>query len=114
LQRIRTILTLQILECCAELEYMLEEETKTIKIDEKKLYAEIFFNFENEIRELTQYVSVIPQNDNTSSNKIHELHIRICTEVENLIKIVSHLHIQEESIYKKEIKLHPPHSQLRH
>jgi hypothetical protein len=76
-------------------------QTDPIKIDERKLYCEIFFNFENEIRELTQYVSVIPQNYDTSSNKIHELHIRICTELENLLKIVSHEFVASKEEFTK-------------
>lgn len=82
------------------------EQIQSIKtnIDEQKLYCEIFNNFEREFREITQYVPVIDQNNNTSSNKIHELHIRICMEIENLLKILCHKFVKNENEFREIFK----------
>jgi len=58
-------------------------------IDKKELFVQLFRIFEQEFLNILQYIAPIKINYNTSSNKVHELHLRICAEIENMIKEVA-------------------------
>lgn len=60
-------------------------------IDEKKVFADLFDIYEQELLTIFQYVAPINLNNNleTTGNKIHELHLRVCAECENLVKQIS-------------------------
>ena len=60
-----------------------------ISLDKKQVFVQLFRIYEKEFCEILQYVAPLRQNYNTSSNKIHELHLRVCAEIENLIKEVA-------------------------
>ena len=57
-------------------------------INTEKIYEGLYSLFEDELIEIGNYVSFTESNLNTYSNKIHELHLRICAEIENLLKII--------------------------
>lgn len=57
---------------------------------ENKVYEGIFNIFEIELEEISHFVAFTSGNMNSYSNKIHELHLRVCSEVENILKIVIH------------------------
>ncbi len=59
---------------------------------ENKVYEGIFNIFELELEEISRFVAFTSGNMNTYSNKIHELHLRVCSEIENVLKIVVHKH----------------------
>ena len=69
-------------------------------INEKSVYEGLFKIFEQEFLEITHYVAIIDKNLSTYSNKIHELHLRVCSEVENVIKLVIHKYFVEEENIK--------------
>jgi hypothetical protein len=89
----------------------MQEEAKTkyndpaekgVKINAFRIYENQFEIFEEEFSEIGNYVSFTKNNLGVYSNKIHELHLRICSEVENLIKMVIHKHfVQEDEIKKR-------------
>jgi len=54
----------------------------------EKIYEGLYSLFEDELIEIGNYVSFTESNLKTYSNKIHELHLRICAEIENVLKIV--------------------------
>ena len=59
---------------------------------ENKVYEGIFNIFELELEEISRFVAFTSGNMNVYSNKIHELHLRVCSEIENVLKIVVHKH----------------------
>lgn len=59
---------------------------------ENKVYEGIFNIFELELEEISRFVAFTSGNMNAYSNKIHELHLRVCSEIENVLKIVIHKH----------------------
>ncbi len=59
---------------------------------ENKVYEGLFTIFELELEEISRFVAFTSGNMNVYSNKIHELHLRVCSEVENILKIVIHKH----------------------
>lgn len=59
---------------------------------EQKVYEGIFNIFELELEEISRFVAFTGGNMSVYSNKIHELHLRVCSEVENILKIVIHKH----------------------
>lgn len=59
---------------------------------ENKVYEGIFNIFEMELEEISRFVAFTEGNMKTYSNKIHELHLRVCSEIENVFKIVIHKH----------------------
>lgn len=61
-----------------------------IKINEIKIYEDIYAIFEEEFSEIGRYIAFSEHNLKTYSNKIHELHLRVCSEIENLLKIIIH------------------------
>ena len=72
------------------------------RIDEKKVFLDLFNIYEQELLTIFQYIAPINNtcvikdsewkklkckiNLNVSWNKIHELHLRVCAECENLMK----------------------------
>lgn len=58
-------------------------------IDKKELFVQLFRIYEEEFSTILQYVAPIKENYKTTSNKIHELHLRICAELENLVKEIA-------------------------
>lgn len=58
-------------------------------IDEKKVFIDLFDIYEQELLTIFQYVAPIKINFQSTWNKIHELHLRVCSEVENLIKLIT-------------------------
>lgn len=62
------------------------------RFSENKVYEGIFNIFELELEEISHFVAFTSGNMNVYSNKIHELHLRVCSEVENILKIVIHKH----------------------
>lgn len=73
---------------------------------ENKVYEGIFNIFELELEEISRFVAFTSGNMNTYSNKIHELHLRVCSEIENVLKIVVHKHfvpkLEIDSLWEKE------------
>lgn len=65
---------------------------QTENFSENKIYEGIFNIFELELLEISRFVALTRNNMNVYSNKIHELHLRVCSEVENILKIVVHKH----------------------
>ena len=70
-------------------------------IDEKRVYTELFNIYEQDFLQILDYIAPINNayniewsdcclriNLNVSWNKIHELHLRICSECENLMKSI--------------------------
>jgi hypothetical protein len=64
---------------------------------ENSIYEGIFRIFEDELEEIGQFVAFTKGNMNTYSNKIHELHLRVCSEIENVLKIVIHKYFVPKS-----------------
>lgn len=70
-------------------------------VDENKVYEGVFNIFELELEEISRFVAFTSGNMTAYSNKIHELHLRVCSEIENVLKIVIHKHfISAEEIKK--------------
>jgi hypothetical protein len=63
-----------------------------IQYNEHRIFESIYEMFEIEFLEIGKYIAFSRNNFNTYSNKIHELHLRVCSEVENILKIVIHKH----------------------
>lgn len=61
----------------------------SVMIDNKEIFVQLFRIYEKEFLEILEYVAPIKSNYETSSNKIHEIHLRVCAELENLIKEIS-------------------------
>jgi len=61
-----------------------------IKFNELRIYEDIYDIFESELVDIGKYISFTDENLKTYSNKIHELHLRVCSEVENMLKVVVH------------------------
>ena len=75
------------------------------RIDEKKVFIDLFDIYEQELLTIFQYVAPVNNtyniidaewneheykiNFNVSWNKIHELHLRVCAESENLMKLIA-------------------------
>lgn len=59
---------------------------------ENKVYEGIFNIFELELEEISRFVAFTSGNMSAYSNKIHELHLRVCSEIENILKVVIHKH----------------------
>ena len=75
------------------------------RIDEKKVFIDLFDIYEQELLTIFQYVAPVNNtynitdsewneheykiNFNVSWNKIHELHLRVCAECENLMKLIA-------------------------
>jgi hypothetical protein len=57
-------------------------------ISEHKIYEGIFEVLEEEFNEIGRYISFTESNFSTYSIKIQELHLRVCSEIENLLKII--------------------------
>lgn len=57
---------------------------------ENKIYESLFRVFEREFSTISEYVAFDEKNFNSYSIKIQELHLRICSEIENVLKIVVH------------------------
>ncbi len=71
------------------------------KFSEHKIYEGIFRIFEQELEEISHFVAFADCNMNVCSNKIHELHLRVCSEVENILKIIIHQHFVSEAEVKE-------------
>ncbi len=59
---------------------------------DNKIYEGLFNIFELELEEISRFVALTSANMDVYSNKIHELHLRVCSEIENLLKTVIHKH----------------------
>ena len=66
---------------------MVKKQVK-LQIWKDKLYVQLFRIFENNLLNIFETIAPIKANYSVCWNKIHELHLRICAEVENLIKEV--------------------------
>lgn len=91
---------------------------------ENKVYEGIFNIFELELEEISRFVAFTSGNMDAYSNKIHELHLRVCSEIENVLKIVVHKHFASEdevktlwdidkSAFLKKKSLTPKYEELR-
>ena len=54
---------------------------------DNKIYEGLFNIFELELEEISRFVALTSANMDVYSNKIHELHLRVCSEIENLLKV---------------------------
>jgi hypothetical protein len=70
----------------------MEAEAEIENFAENKVYEGIFSIFELELEEISRFVAFTSGNMDAYSNKIHELHLRVCSEIENVLKIVIHKH----------------------
>ncbi|MCL3782521.1 hypothetical protein EMN47_19225 [Prolixibacteraceae bacterium JC049] len=68
---------------------------------ENKIYEGIFNVLEEEFKEIGRYISFTESNLKSYSIKIQELHLRVCSEVENLMKIVIHKHFLDKREVEK-------------
>ncbi len=64
-------------------------QDNNLNLDKKELFVQLFRIYEQEFLNILQYIAPMESNYKASSNKIHELHLRICAEMENLIKEVA-------------------------
>ena len=69
-------------------------------IDEKKVFVDLFDIYEQELLTIFQYVAPIDKMK-ISSNKIHELHMRVCAECENLAVKIAEKFITKEEYQNK-------------
>lgn len=81
---------------------LLYMSANTQQIQKDKLYVELFKIFEKELLNIFETVSPFQHNLWVFGNKIHELHLRICAEVENLVKEVAQDFFWENEIKKLE------------
>ncbi len=70
----------------------MDAEVEIENFAKNKVYEGIFNIFELELEEISRFVAFTGGNMNAYSNKIHELHLRVCSEIENILKIVIHKH----------------------
>jgi hypothetical protein len=100
------------------------EEASIENFAENKVYEGIFNIFELELEEISQFVAFTSGNMTAYSNKIHELHLRVCSEIENILKIVIHKHFVsadeikmlwdfEKSAFLEKKSLTPKYEELR-
>lgn len=93
-------------------------------VAENKVYEGIFNIFELELEEISRFVAFTSGNMNVYSNKIHELHLRVCSEIENVLKIVIHKHFvsaddvktlwkSEKATFLEKKSLTPKYEELR-
>jgi hypothetical protein len=67
-----------------------------------KIYKGIFNIFERELEKIGDFVAFSDGNMRVYSNKIHELHLRVCSEIENILKIIVHQNfVSKEEIDKQ-------------
>jgi hypothetical protein len=69
---------------------------------EHKIYKGIYNIFEWELEKIGDFVAFSDGNMEVYSNKIHELHLRVCSEIENILKIIIHQHFMS----KQEVEEH--------
>jgi hypothetical protein len=58
--------------------------------NEHRIFEGIYQIFEAEFIEIGRYIAFSENNLKTYSNKIHELHLRVCSEIENILKVIVH------------------------
>ena len=68
---------------------------------EDRVYEGIYEIFESEFVEIGRYIAFTEDNLKVYSNKIHELHLRVCSEIENTLKIIIHRHFVNEAQIKE-------------
>ena len=68
---------------------------------ETAIYDQLFDIFEEEFEEIGRFVAFTDANTRSYSTKIHELHLRVCSEVENVLKIVVHKNFFQETEIKQ-------------
>ena len=61
---------------------------KSIELDKKKFFLQLFDLFEKELLTIFEYIAPIENNYHISGNRIHDLHLRICSKIENLAKFL--------------------------
>lgn len=66
-----------------------------MEFNTEKIYEGLYSLFEDELIEIGNYISFTENNLKCYSNKIHELHLRVCAEIENVLKIVITNHFIE-------------------
>ena len=75
-------------------------------LSEHKIYEGIFNIFEIELEEISHFVAFTDANMDVYSNKIHELHLRVCSEIENLLKIIIHKHFTSQDKVEESWETH--------
>lgn len=70
----------------------MDAEAEIENFAENKVYEGIFNIFELELEEISRFVAFTSGNMTAYSNKVHELHLRVSSEIENILKIVIHKH----------------------
>jgi hypothetical protein len=70
----------------------MDVNTEIESFAENKVYEGLFDIFELELEEISRFVAFTSGNMKVYSNKIHELHLRVCSEIENILKIIIHRH----------------------
>jgi hypothetical protein len=79
----------------------MDVETEKENFVENKVYEDLFNIFELELEEISRFIAFTKGNMTAYSNKIHELHLRICSEIENVLKIVIHKQFASKDEVKK-------------
>lgn len=69
-----------------------KDSKSTETFSEHAIYEQIFQIFEFEFQEIGKFVAFTDANASTHSTKIHNLHLRVCSEVENVLKLIVHEH----------------------
>jgi len=59
---------------------------ETVNINQKKLFIQLYDIFEKELVNIFEYIAPMKVNYNVFWNRVHELHLRVCTEIENIWK----------------------------
>ncbi|CAA0098973.1 Uncharacterised protein [BD1-7 clade bacterium] len=67
-----------------------------LDMDENKIYESLFRVFEREFSAIGEYIAFDDDNFSAYSVKIQELHLRICSEIENVLKRLVHKHFLSE------------------
>ena len=70
--------------------------------NEHRIFEGIYEIFEAELLEIGRYIAFSEKNLKTYSNKIHELHLRVCSEIENVLKVIIHKHFVSQEQVKHE------------
>ncbi len=69
----------------------------------KKVYQGIYQGFERDFTDIISHIAVTDDNLSVYSNQIHELHLRVCTEIENIGKHLCTQHLKQDIKYFYEL-----------
>jgi hypothetical protein len=73
-----------------------------VQLHEHRIYEDIFSIHESEFIEIGRYVALTDDNLKVYSNKIHELHLRVCSEIETALKkVVEKNFVSREQVFEK-------------